>query len=85
MAFSLLEDLKYFLLEFLLIKKINCYDAFSVGIEALKEIDGVSFNEIKQSKKNKVISLLGVNSKVKIGEKSVAIDPLLPFQRICVM
>ena len=35
--------------------------------------------------KKKVISLQGVNSKIKIGNKSIPIDPLLLFQRICVM
>lgn len=64
---------------------INCYEAFSVGIQALKQMNGLRYNEIKQSKKNKVISLLGINGKVKIGEKTITIDPLILFQRICVM
>lgn len=55
-----------------------------IGTKALKDLDGTNFNEIKQLKK-KVIPLLGVNSKIKIDEKTVAIDPLLLFQRFCVM
>lgn len=47
-------------------------------------IDDMTFNDIKLSKKDKVISLIGVNSKVKIGD-IVPIDPLLLFQRICIM
>lgn len=48
-------------------------------------MNGLRYNEIKQSEKNKVISLLGINSKVKIGERTITVDPLLLFQRICVM
>ncbi|XP_052758830.1 uncharacterized protein LOC128202453 [Galleria mellonella] len=65
--------------------EINCYNALAIGIEAMKSIDDITFNDIKLSKKDKVISLIGVNSKVKIDDKIVPIDPLLLFQRICIM
>lgn len=66
-------------------EEINCYDALNVGIKTMKTLDGLKFNDIKQSKKNKIISLLGVNSKIKIGKRTITIDPLLLFQRISVM
>lgn len=65
--------------------EINCYDALRIGIEAMKKITGVSFADIKLSKKDKVIPLIGVNSKLKIGDSFVPVDPLLLFQRISVM
>lgn len=65
--------------------EINCHNALTIGIVAMKAIDGKNFNEIKQSRKDKVIPLLGVNSKLKIGEKTITVDPLLLFQRISVM
>lgn len=61
---------------------INCYDGLSVSMKA---IDGKNFNEIKQSKKDKIVTLLGVHSKLKIVKKTVLIVPLLLFQRICVL
>lgn len=66
-------------------EEINCHEALSIGIQAMKAINGKYFNEIKLSKKDKVISLHGVNSKLKIGDTTVAVDPLLLFQRICVI
>lgn len=66
-------------------EEINCHNALTVGIQAMKAIDGTYFNEIKLSKKDKVISLHGVNSKLKIGNNTIPVDPLLLFQRICVM
>lgn len=65
--------------------EINCYNDLAIGIEAMKSIDGMTFNEIKLSKKDKVIALIGVNSKVKISDKTMPVNPLLLFQRICVM
>lgn len=64
---------------------INCFDALVVGIEAMNSIEGLNYDIIKLSKKHKVISLHGVNSKLKIGDKIIPVDPLLLFQRICVM
>lgn len=64
---------------------INCFDALVVGIEAMNSIEGLNYDTIKLSKKHKVISLHGVNSKLKIGDKIIPFDPLLLFQRICVM
>lgn len=49
-------------------EEINCYNALAVGTEALKEINGVNFSDFKQSKKNKVVPLLGVNNKIKIDD-----------------
>lgn len=83
--FEDISDLRNIVTGLIGTEEINCYDALNVGIQAMKTLDGVNFNDIKQSKENKIISLLGVNSKLKIGEKTIAIDPLLLFQRICVM
>lgn len=65
--------------------EINCFNALAIGIKAMNSIDGLNYDNSKLSKKNKVISLLGVNSKSKIVDKSINVDPLLLFQRICVM
>lgn len=64
---------------------INCYDALTVGIDTSKKINGLNFTEIKLSKRDKIIPLIGVSSKLKIGDKYVPVDPLLLFQRLCVM
>lgn len=60
------------------------YDALIVEIQVMQAIDGKYFNEIKLSKKDKVMSLQWVKSTLKIGDKTVHVDPLLLFQRICV-
>lgn len=68
-------------------EEINCFNALAIGIEAMNSINGLNYDNIKLSKKGKVISLHGVNvnSKLKISDKSIPVDPLLLFQQICVM
>lgn len=51
-------------------QEINCHDALNIVIQAMQSINGKYFNEIKLSKKDKVISLYGVNSKLKIGDQT---------------
>lgn len=65
--------------------EINCFDALNVGIAAMNSINNENFDSIKLSRKDKVLSLHAVNSKLKIGDQVIAVDPLLLFQRICVM
>lgn len=46
---------------------------------------GQTFGDIKFLRADRVLPLLSVNSNVKVHNKAVPIDPLLLFQRICVM
>lgn len=64
--------------------KINCCDALEVGVQCMQKLDNVCFKDLKLSKKDKVMPLLTVNSKMKIHDEVVPIDPSLLFQRICV-
>lgn len=61
---------------------INCHNAFEVGMQHLKSIIGLHFGSVKLPRKNKVLSLKTVNSSVRVNDETVAIDPLLLFQRI---
>lgn len=83
--FEDVDNLRNIVTELIGTEEVNCYDALNVGILAMQGIDGQYFNDIIVSKKDKVISLHGVNSKLKIGDNIVPVDPLLLFQRICVM
>ena len=49
-----------------------------------KKINNTNFSDIKLTRKDRVIPLLSVNSKMKIHDDVIPIDPLLLFQRICV-
>lgn len=64
---------------------INCHKVFEIGVEAMKKIDGLNFKEIKFKRSNKCLPLLAVNSKIKINNEIVSVDPLLLFQRISVL
>lgn len=66
-------------------EKINSYDAFNVGISIMKKITGLNFKDLKLSKTDNVQSLLAVNSKIVKDKEEIPVDPLLLFQRICVL
>lgn len=66
-------------------EKVNCYDAFNIGVKAMKKINGQNFKDLKLTKKDKVVSLLTVNNKIKVYDEVIPIDELLLFQRICVL
>ena len=63
---------------------INCHNARNIGLQSMNNIIGQTFDKIKLKRSNKVLSLLCVNSSVKVHDCKVAIDPLLLFQRISV-
>lgn len=65
-------------------EQINCHRSYEIGLESMKKITGLSFNEIKLKRSEKVMPLSGVNKSVKINDCKVAVDPLLLFQRITV-
>lgn len=64
--------------------KINCHNAFNIGIASFQKIIGKNFHEIKFKRNDKILPLQIINSIIKIQEEIVPIDPLLLFQRICV-
>jgi len=64
---------------------IDCHCAVQVGTDELKQCVGQNFGELK-SKRAKIVKLLACMSrKVKIGNKSIIIDPLLLFQRMTLL
>lgn len=65
-------------------EQINCHRAYEIGLESMKKITGLSYNEIKLKRSEKVMPLSSVNKSVKINDCKVAVDPLLLFQRITV-
>lgn len=64
---------------------VNCCDAFEVGLNAMKKVDGHNFKDIKLKRSDKCVSLLAVNSKMVINKEVVPINPLLLFQRISIV
>ena len=63
--------------------KINCHEALEIGIKLLNNINGKSFDELKIPRKDKVLPLSAMSSKIKIKNNVITIQPLLIFQRIC--
>ncbi|GFW58552.1 uncharacterized protein TNCV_718521 [Trichonephila clavipes] len=66
-------------------KDINCYDAFEQGLTAMKQTEGQNLRELKLSRKEKINPLLVKNSKIKILDDVITVEPFLLFQRICVL
>lgn len=63
--------------------KINCYDAYNVGIVTMNiSMVGLKFDNFKFKRANRVHPLLSVRSFDKVHDYSIPIDPLLLFQRI---
>lgn len=61
---------------------INCHLAYEEGVKSLKTIVGNNFGNVKFQRKKKVRSLKTIQSSLKVNGETVAIDPLLLFQRI---
>ncbi|GFQ68360.1 uncharacterized protein TNCT_514701 [Trichonephila clavata] len=51
----------------------------------MKKPEGQNLRELKLSRKDKINPLLAKNSKIKIREDVITVEPLLLFQRICVL
>jgi len=60
--------------------KINCYNAYEIGLISMNNMIGQHFHNIKLKRANRVLPLLTVTSSVKVHDIKVAIDPLLLFQ-----
>lgn len=65
-------------------EKINCFNAFEVGLISMQKIIGEKFDKIKLKRANKVLPFLTVTSSIKIHNTKVVIDLLLLFQRMSV-
>lgn len=64
-------------------KKINCYDAYNVGLNLMKGNIGKTFDKIKFERSKRVLSLQTMISAVKVHDNmETVVDPLLLFQRI---
>ena len=63
---------------------INCHLAVQVGTEILNRLVGSNFADLKQSRKNKVLSLASMTCTVKINNEAVVVNPLLIFQRVAI-
>ncbi|KAJ8890485.1 hypothetical protein PR048_009994 [Dryococelus australis] len=63
---------------------INCYEAVTVGKQAMGKIEGIPFSGITLSQKDRALPLSSVTSSIKIQNDTVVIDPFLLFQRIAI-
>ncbi|XP_044579087.1 uncharacterized protein LOC123261518 [Cotesia glomerata] len=64
--------------------KINCYKAREVGLASMAKMTGLTFNNIKLKRADKVVPLLAMTSSIKVHEEKVPIDPVLLFQRMSI-
>ena len=55
------------------------------GMALMKRMNGQNMEDLKLKRNDRVLSLLSVNSKIKLNDKEVPIDKLLIFQRICII
>ena len=68
-------------------KKINCIESFQLGIKVMDKIHDseTNFRYIKCSKADKVLTLLHMNSIIKIQDNEISVDPNGIFKRILTM
>lgn len=64
-------------------QSINCHRAYEVGMQSVESVVGNNFENVKFSRKNRVLSLKCVQASIKVNDESMIIDPLILFQRIC--
>ncbi|KYN08445.1 hypothetical protein ALC62_00577 [Cyphomyrmex costatus] len=65
--------------------EINCHEAEKIGREMMSKILDCNFGSISSKKKGKVQPLAVVHCSVKIDSTKIPINPLLLFQRMCVL
>lgn len=66
--------------------KYDCYKAFNVGRDLMKNCIGQNFADVKFKRSKTVKSLASMSYKVKVrDEEKVLTDPLLLFQRISLL
>lgn len=63
-------------------EKINCHQAYEIGMESIANIIGSNFKEIKFKRKNRVTPLKCTYSKVRIHDEDVPVNPDTIFRRI---
>lgn len=63
--------------------KINCHKAFEMVMKSVKSVVGENYETVKFTRKNRVLSIKTVQSSIKVNDQSIAIDPLLLFQLLC--
>ncbi len=61
--------------------KVNCHQALDIGTKTMQSFVGSKFGDMKQSKKNVVMSLASMSSSIKINGETVTVNPLTIFQR----
>ncbi|CAH1099224.1 unnamed protein product [Psylliodes chrysocephalus] len=64
--------------------EINCYKARVVGLNSMTKLTGLTFNNIKLKRADKVVPLLAMSSIIKVHDEKVPIDPVLLFQRMSI-
>lgn len=64
--------------------KINCYQSLQIGTQTMRSFVGKSFADIKQSKKNVVLSLASMTCAIEVHNEPVVVDPLMIFQRTAI-
>lgn len=63
-------------------ENVNPHRAFEVGVETRNKYNGCNFLELSLSKLDNVKSILWMESKLKVFNSEIAIDPHAIFQRI---
>lgn len=60
----------------------NCHQAFEKGIEIIQGISGTNYKDLKLARLKIVKTLASCNSKIKVGDNVIQIDPDVLFHRI---
>jgi hypothetical protein len=66
-------------------EQTNCHMSHEVGLLAIAKIIGSNFESVKFKRKNRVVTLAIANSKIKVHDNVVPINPETLFQRMCIV
>lgn len=64
---------------------INCHKAFEIGNSSMNSIVGTNFEQVKFVRKNRVMPIRGLQSKIKISNEEIVVNPDTLFRRIAML
>ena len=63
---------------------VNCHKALEEGKNTMRKTIGQNFGDLKQVRKDKVLSVAFMGSTIEINNTVEVVDPLLIFQRVAI-
>ncbi|KAF2891696.1 hypothetical protein ILUMI_14477 [Ignelater luminosus] len=66
------------------VKTVTCFNALQIGKQAMSQMVGKQFTDIKLSRKDRALSLLSTSSSIRTDDEIIPVERQVLFQRICI-